>query len=71
MTYYQIETNIEPLKISSEKAKKYLNLRRIKNIEIGLLYTIQKNTKQSLEEIVKMKKYTITNVKKSKKIQTE
>ena len=36
----EIETNIEPLKISSEKAKKMLNLRRIKNIESGLLYTI-------------------------------
>lgn len=50
----EIETNIEPLKISSEKAKKYLNLREeLKNIEIGLfIYNIEKY-KQSLEEIVK------------------
>ena len=50
----EIETNIEPLKISSEKAKKYLNLREeLKNVEIGLfIYNIEKY-KQSLEEIVK------------------
>ena len=50
----EIEANIEPLKQSSEKAKKYLNLREeLKNIEIGLfIYNIEKY-KQSLEEIVK------------------
>ena len=50
----EIETNIEPLKIQSEKAKKYLNLREeLKNIEIGLfLYRIGKY-KKDLEEIVK------------------
>ena len=50
----EIETNIEPLKVQSEKAKKYLNLREeLKNIEIGLfLYNIEKY-KNSLEEIVK------------------
>ena len=50
----EIETNIEPLKAQSEKAKKYLNLREeLKNIEIGLfLYNIEKY-KQSLEQIVK------------------
>ena len=50
----KIETNIEPLKIQSEKAKKYLNLREeLKNIEIGLfLYNIEKY-KKDLEEIVK------------------
>ena len=50
----EIETNIEPLKVQSEKAKKYLNLREeLKNIEIGLfLYNIEKY-KKVLEEIVK------------------
>ena len=50
----EIETNIEPLKAQSEKAKKYLNLREeLKNIEIGLfIYNIEKY-KEALEEIVK------------------
>ena len=50
----EIETNIEPLKSQSEKAKKYLNLKEeLKNIEIGLfLYNIEKY-KASLEEIIK------------------
>ena len=50
----EIEANIEPLKISAEKAKKYLNLREeLKNIEIGLfIYNIEKY-KKDLEEIVK------------------
>ena len=49
----EIETNIEPLKAQSEKAKKYLNLREeLKNIEIGLfIYNIEKY-KEALEEIV-------------------
>ena len=52
----EIETNISPLKIQSEKAKKYLNLREeLKNIEIGLfLYNIEKY-KVDLENIVKDK----------------
>lgn len=50
----EIETNIEPLKVQSEKAKKYLNLREeLKSIEIGLfLYNIEKY-KAGLEEIIK------------------
>lgn len=50
----EIESNIEPLKEQSEKAKKYLNLRdELKSIEIGLfLYNIEKY-KASLEEIAK------------------
>ena len=50
----EIEANIEPLKLSSEKAKKYLNLREeLKNIEIGLfIYNIEKY-KKDLEEIEK------------------
>ena len=47
----EIETNIEPLKAQSEKAKKYLNIREeLKNIEIGLfLYNIEKYKKETLE----------------------
>ena len=50
----EIESNIEPLKAQSEKARKYLNLKEeLKSIEIGLfLYNIEKY-KTSLEEIVK------------------
>lgn len=50
----EIETNMEPLKLQSEKAKKYLNIREeLKNIEIGLfLYNIEKY-KQTLEDIIK------------------
>ena len=50
----EIESNIEPLKVQSEKAKKYLNLREeLKSIEIGLfIYNIEKYKKE-LEEIVK------------------
>ena len=50
----EIETNMEPLKIQSEKAKKFLNLREeLKNIEIGLfLYNIEKY-KENLNELVK------------------
>lgn len=50
----EIETNIEPLKMQAEKAKKYLDLREeLKSIEIGLfIYNIEKY-KINLEEIVK------------------
>lgn len=50
----EIESNIEPLKIQAEKAKKYLNLKEeLKSIEIGLfLYNIEKY-KENLEEIIK------------------
>ncbi len=50
----EIETNIEPLKAQSEKAKKYLNLREeLKDIEIGLfLHNIEKY-KNILDEIIK------------------
>ena len=50
----EIETNIEPLKMQAEKAKKYLDLREeLKSIEIGLfIYNIEKY-KTNLEEIVK------------------
>ena len=50
----EIEGNLGPLQVQSDKAKKYLNLREeLKNIEIGLfVYNIAKY-KESLEEIVK------------------
>ena len=50
----EIEANIEPLKLQSEKAKKFLDLREeLKGIEVGLfLYNIE-TYKAKLEEIVK------------------
>ena len=50
----EIEGNLEPLQIQSDKAKKYLNLKEeLKNIEVGLfIYNIEKY-KQSLEELTK------------------
>ncbi len=47
----EIENNIEPLKMQSEKAKKFLSLRdELKNIEVGLfLYNIE-NYKKQIEE---------------------
>ncbi len=58
----EIETNMEPLKIQSEKAKKYLNLKEeLKNIEIGLfIYNIEKY-KKSLSEIVNDKEIMVSN----------
>ena len=49
----EIESNIEPLKAQSEKAKKYLSLREeLKTIEVGLfLYNID-SYKQKIEELV-------------------
>ena len=47
----EIENNIEPLKLQSEKAKKFLSLRdELKNIEVGLfLYNIE-NYKKQIED---------------------
>ena len=49
----EIEGNLEPLQMQSDKAKKYLNLREeLKSIEIGLfVYNIEKY-KKDLEEVV-------------------
>ena len=49
----EIETNIEPLKLQSEKAKKFLSLRdELKNIEVGLfLYNIE-NYKIQTQEVL-------------------
>ena len=50
----EIEGSIEPLKLQSEKAKRFLDLREeLKNIEVGLfIYNIE-TYKKKLEEIVK------------------
>ena len=49
----EIENNIEPLKIQSEKAKKFLDLREeLKSIEIGLFMTNIELYKEKLEKIV-------------------
>ena len=50
----EIEANLDPLRIQSEKAKQFLDLREeLKNIEVGLfLYNID-NYKEKLEQIIK------------------
>ena len=52
----EIEANIEPLKLQSEKARKFLDLREeLKNIEVGL-FVLRINTyKEKLEELEKNK----------------
>ena len=49
----EIESNIEPLKLQSEKAKKFLNLREeLKSIEVGLfLYNIE-TYKEKLQKVI-------------------
>ena len=49
----EIEANIEPLKLQSEKAKKYLDLREeLKNIEVGLFLHNISEYKEKLEKII-------------------
>ena len=50
----EIEANLDPLRIQSEKARQFLDLREeLKNIEVGLfLYNID-NYKEKLEQIIK------------------
>lgn len=49
----EIEANIEPLKMQSEKAKKFLNLKEeLKDIEVGLFIYHIEDYKQKLEQIV-------------------
>ena len=50
----EIEANIEPLRMQSEKARKFLDLREeLKNIEVGLfIYNIE-NYKEKLDKIIK------------------
>ena len=52
----EIEANIEPLKLQSEKARKFLDLREeLKNIEVGL-FVLKINTyKEKLQELEKNK----------------
>ncbi len=50
----EIENNIGPLKLQSEKAKKFLDLREnLKNTEVGLLLYNIENYKKQTEEILK------------------
>ena len=50
----EIEANIEPLKIQSEKAKRFLDLREeLKSIEIGLFIHNIEQYKVKIEEIIK------------------
>ena len=49
----EIEANIEPLKIQSEKAKKFLDLREeLKNIEVGLFIHNIETYKEKLSQLV-------------------
>ena len=49
----EIESNIEPLKLQADKAKKYLDLREeLKNIEVGLFLHNISEYKEKLEKIV-------------------
>ena len=48
----EIESQIDPLKMQAEKAKKYLSLREeLKNIEVGLFVYNINNYKEKLEEL--------------------
>lgn len=50
----EIESNIEPLKIQSEKAKQFLSLRdELKNIEVGLFVYNIEEYRQKLEKLIK------------------
>ena len=52
----EIEANIEPLKLQSEKARKFLDLREeLKNIEVGLFVLKINSYKEKLEELEKNK----------------
>ena len=60
----EIESNLEPLKIQADKAKKYLNLREeLKNIEIGLfIFNIEKY-KKTLKQVVEDEEVLKNNCK--------
>lgn len=50
----EIESNIEPLKLQSEKARQFLNLREeLKNIEVGLFIFHIEEYKQKLDKLIK------------------
>ena len=72
----EIESNIEPLKIQSEKAKKFLSLREeLKNIEVGLfLYNIENYKAQTQEVLENIDIFETQKVKEEENlnnIQTE
>ncbi len=72
----EIESNIEPLKLQSEKAKKFLSLRdELKNIEVGLfLYNIEvykTQTKEILESIDVFETQKVREEENLNNIQTE
>lgn len=58
----EIETNLEPLKAQSEKAKKFLDLREeLKNIEIGLFIYNINSYKEKLEKVLEDEKILQTD----------
>lgn len=68
----EIEGSLEPLKMQSEKAKKFLDLREeLKSIEVGLfIYNIE-TYKKKLEEIVKDQEIINTQYEEEDKKQEE
>ncbi|MGN1298873.1 MAG: chromosome segregation protein SMC [Candidatus Scatovivens sp.] len=72
----EIESSIEPLKLQSEKAKKFLALRdELKNIEVGLFLhnidNIKEKIKESLENIDVFETQKIKEEEKLNNYQTE
>ncbi len=72
----EIESNIEPLKMQSEKAKKFLSLRdELKNIEVGLfLYNIddyKKQIKEILDDINILEEQKLKDEENLNSFQTE
>ena len=75
----EIEGNLEPLKVQSEKARKYIDLKaELKNIEVGLfLYNIEKykqdleNLKQDMEVMVNTHKLEEEKLEKIKTLKEE
>ena len=66
----EIEVNIEPLKVQSEKAKKFLSLREeLKNIEIGLfLHNIDSYKERIAEVVENIDVFEVQNVKEEERL---
>ena len=66
----EIESNIEPLKLQSEKAKKFLSLREeLKNIEVGLFIYKIDSFKEKLKELENNKEiFTTQNNSEDEKL---
>ena len=66
----EIEANIEPLKLQSEKARKFLDLREeLKNIEVGLFIYKINEFKEKLKELENNKEiFTIQNNSEGEKL---